>query len=336
MDRAVFSMGEINEKGKIIDVFIPPLRNDDSCYEYLSKLSEAICGNPQHNFIFRFNKCSTISHNGLAILGALGDYLKCFEQNSKSSAFSRALSFLSPTKVGFSLEEMNENVMSTMEKLGFWNYVKKEYGVTHNENYIGYRQHDLNLDDSQIIDHLSKGWLTNAKLKMSDKLRDSIISSIYEVFVNAYGHGLKENHMRQSVISCGLHDEKSKELSLSVVDFGGGIIERVQAIKPELSPKEAFNWALIRGNSTRTDSSKDMPRGLGFHVLSDFIHLNGGDVRICSGSYMAKLNIKGEYNVSELPGVIKGTLVSVTIKCNENKYYRLKSEDNCPPAKSYF
>lgn len=311
---------------KRVDVSLPPLRNDDSGYEYLSKLSEAIYNNPEYNYTFLFSKCSTLSHNGLAVIGGLSNYLKSWEQERSKQNFSILGRLLSPSKIGFSLESMNKTLFNKLQELGFWNYVQKSHGVKHSNSYIGYREHELQLNDAQIIGHLTSSWLTNEKLNMSDKLRQSIISSIYEIFVNAYGHGLKANKINQRVVSCGLHDDKTKELSLSVIDFGGGIIERVQTKNPHLNPKEAFAWALKVGNSTRTDSHEDMPRGLGFDVLRKFIHINGGQIRICSDSYMAQIDSRGEYSISDLPGNIKGTLVSVTINCNENHYYQFESE----------
>src|SRR5690606_18179977 len=138
----------------------------------------------------------------------------------------------------------------------------------------------------------------------------------------------------QSVISCGYYEPKVRLLSLSVLDLGGGIVSSVQNHTDIRDERRAFCWALETGNSTRTDSPPDVPRGLGFGILNKFITANGGTLRVCSDAFMATANDAGGYTVTDLPGRIVGTLVSITVNC-DNRHYRLKSEvlDNFP---SYF
>ena len=224
--------------------------------------------------------------------------------------------------------------MDRLRLLGFWNYVNPDYGVIRSGDYIGYREHSAVLEDSQIIAHLQDSWLTNEKLSMSELLKSEIISSIYEIFVNAYGHGLKDNPNNQSVISCGYYEPKDKRLSLSVLDFGGGIVSSVQRHTSISDKEKAFKWALEIGNSTRTDSAPDIPRGLGFGILKGFISLNGGMLRVCSDSYMATVDPSGNYVTKSISGCFLGTLVSITVNC-DNKHYKFMSEvDNQVP--SYF
>jgi len=232
--------------------------------------------------------------------------------------------FFAPQKVGFNIENISPLLMSKLQTLGFWNYVKPDFGIKGNPDYIGYRQHDTVLEDYEIINHLQDSWLTGEKLSISALLKNEIISRIYEIFVNAYGHGLKENQQRQSVISCGDYDVKTKQLSLSVLDFGGGIIQSVQKHTKIRNKKEAFQWALEIGNSTRTDSSIDLPRGLGFGILKDFVKINEGCLKICSDSFIATVDKNGNYIIKEMQGFLSGTLVSITINCGKNDHYQLK------------
>lgn len=176
--------------------------------------------------------------------------------------------------------------------------------------------------------------MTDEKVSLSEALKGEIISSIYEIFVNAYGHGLRDNPYHQSVISCGYYEPKEKSLSLSVLDLGGGIVNSVQRYKSIDSRESALKWALEIGNSTRTDSPPDVPRGLGFGILKDFIMVNGGVLRIFTDSYMATVDSMGRYVTQKVSGCILGTLVSITVKCDD-KYYRLVSEDQTPTGK-YF
>ncbi len=313
-------------------IFLPPIRDDKSGYNYLSKLAELIFSLPNDIYIFDFSKCSIISHNGLAVIGGLCNYLKRYEKVRNMSKGFGIRSFINIKKVQFSIEKINPRLMDRLHNLGFWNYMQSDDGTVESSDYIGYRQHDTALKDSKIINHLKDSWLTNEKLSVSESLKAEIVSSIYEIFVNAYGHGLRDNYNQQSVISCGYYDSKEKKLSLSVLDFGGGIVNSVQQHIPSLSKEAAFNWALKAGNSTRTDSEPDLPRGLGFGILKEFVLLNGGELRVCSDAYTATVHPSGAYVTQSVQGLLLGTLVSITVNC-DNKHYKLKSEtDNLTPA----
>lgn len=311
---------------------LPPIRDDESGYKYLSKLSDFIISSPNNIYIFDFSKCSIISHNGLVVIGGLCNYLKQHEKTRQMFNGFGLRSLIYTKKVQFSIEKISSRLLERLQELGFWDYVHPDYGIVGSSDYIGYRQHDTVLNDSQIVDHLKDSWLTNEKLSVSESLKAEIVSSIYEIFINAYGHGLKDNHNQQSVISCGYYEPKEKRLSLSVLDFGGGIVNSVQKHIPNLGKEAAFNWALEVGNSTRTDSAPDLPRGLGFGILKDFVMINGGVLRVCSDSYMATVNPHGIYVTQSVPGRLLGTLVSITVNCDD-KHYKLKSEsEDLAPA----
>lgn len=310
---------------KRYNIILPPIRDDVSGYTYLGRIANAILSEPQHRYVFDFSKCSTISHNGLAVIGGICNYLKRYEESSSKLSGLGLSNWLAPDKVGFKIDGISPPLMNKLRLIGFWNYVKPNYGVIGSKDYIGYREHETVLEDSEIVNHLRNSWLTGEKLSMSEPLKAEIVSSIYEIFVNAYGHGLKDNLYRQSVISCGYYDSKSKELSLSVLDFGGGIVKSVQKHTGMADRQRAFEWALEVGNSTRTDSSSDLPRGLGFGILKEFVQLNGGVLRVCSDSYMATIDQGSDYTTNELPGFFAGTLVSITVKC-DNNHYKLKAE----------
>lgn len=315
-------------------IYLPPIRDDESGYSYLSKLSKQVLEAPEHFYIFDFSRCSIITHNGLVVIGGICNFL---EQYEASTAMLKGLgikNLFSTKKVGFNIDTINPRLMDRMRQLGFWNYVQPDYGVVCSSDYIGYREHNTVLEDSQIVAHLQESWLTNEKLSMSELLKAEIVSSIYEIFVNAYGHGLRDNPRNQSVVSCGYFEPKEKKLSLSVLDLGGGIVNSVQRHTPISDKKQAFKWALEIGNSTRTDSAPDMPRGLGFGILKEFISLNGGILRVCSDAYMATIDQSGEYLTESIPGYFHGTLISITVNC-DNKHYSFKSEVN-NQVPSYF
>lgn len=307
------------------NIHLPPIRDDLAGYKYLARLTEAVLSEPQHYFVFNFSKCSVISHNGIAVIGGLCNYLKQHRLATRRGILSIFPKLLPFDSVGFDFSTMNQKIMKRLRDVGFWNYVHPAFGIERGADYIGYREHAEVLEDSLILDHLQDKWLSDEKLSLSAALKGVIVSSIYEIFVNAYGHGLKDNPNGQSVISCGYYEPKSKKLSLSVFDLGSGIVGSVQRLYPDMDGKTAIAWALEMGNSTRTDSPADMPRGLGFGILKKFVALNGGTLTVCSDEFMASIDSRSDYVVQRVPGKLLGTLVSITVNCDD-KHYKFKSE----------
>lgn len=309
-----------------INVSLPPIRDDAAGYTYLCRLVEAVTLNSDYAYIFNFSRCSVLNHNGLAVVGGLCNYLT--QQNVGAKGFGLAtLLAVRPKKVGFDFSSISSSLLNNLKKTGFLNYVEPDLGEpSYSPDYIGYREHKYQ-DDTDIVNHLKDSWLTSEKLQMSEELKSAVISKIYEIFVNAYGHGLKDNLVNQSVISCGNYDSKEKKLSLSVLDLGGGIVKTVQEHTKLSDKRKALEWALETGNSTRTDSAPDLPRGLGFGILKDFVSVNEGKLTICSDTFMVNVGGNGAYVIEDMPACLAGTLVSITINC-DNRYYRFSAESD--------
>ncbi|MGE6184724.1 hypothetical protein ACLHZ2_18480 [Aeromonas media] len=202
------------------------------------------------------------------------------------------------------------------------NYIEKNTSIPINNGHIGYFEHDVIPDDNELTDYLSKVWLSEEKLNIDSGLKSIIISKLVEIFTNAYGHGLNKNPFDLKVISCGQYRTKSKQLALSVLDLGGGIVERVTSASSfKMGSTEAIEWALVKGNSTRTDSSNDLPRGLGFDILKEFVSVNNGEIRIYSNNCLAKLDPSdSKYHVVKTDVNFPGTLVNIIINCDDKKY----------------
>ncbi|MFZ2407245.1 MAG: hypothetical protein WAW41_19095 [Methylobacter sp.] len=94
-----------------------------------------------------------------------------------------------------------------------------------------------------------------------------------------------------------------------------------------------MQWALETGHSTRTDSSRDIPRGLGFGLLSEFVSVNAGELGIFSNSCCAKKIEKiNDYEVSIMKTPFSGTMVNITINCDGNHYFI----SNSPESEQFF
>ncbi|EOK6313964.1 hypothetical protein QTO01_03045 [Vibrio mytili] len=313
-----------------IVVSVPTIRFDDTGFNQILKIASQIASNPKNNFDFEFSKCSRLDHHGVVLLGGLARYV-----NFQNTKFTRSLigllqaQGLATAGVMFDVNSMSTLIRERLIENNFLSHFSREnfsgYAVG---DYIGYREHNNHMDEDNIAQHLSEQWLSDDKVSFSAALKDVLISKIFEIFMNAYGHGASVQDLQQlGVYSCGQYDKKEKTLSLSVVDFGPGIARNVRSFNQEIkSDVEAMQWALIRGNSTGTDSVKEgMPRGLGFDLLSDFVRLNQGELRIYSNSVCAKIckdrDIVCDNHEIDMPG----TLVSIKINCDD-RHYRFKSE----------
>ncbi|GGE84027.1 MULTISPECIES: hypothetical protein [Gammaproteobacteria] len=310
---------------------VPTIKYDDNGFNQILKIMETITSDPKNNFDFDFGKCARIDHHGIVLLGGLARYV-----NFQNTKLTRSLivifesQSLATAGVMFNVNSMSDlirerlienNFLSHFSQNNFQGYAKGDY--------IGYREHTTHLDEDSIAEHLSEQWLSDDKVNLSNALKDEVVSRILEIFMNAYGHGAAIQDLRQlGVYSCGQYDRKEKTLCLSVLDFGPGIVKNVKHYKSEIkSDIEAMQWALVKGNSTGTDSvEKGMPRGLGFDLLGEFVRLNKGEMRIYSNKVYAKISDGNNFEVGTSKYNFPGTLVSIKINCDD-RHYRFKSED---------
>ncbi|WP_353171837.1 hypothetical protein [Acinetobacter rudis] len=236
------------------------------------------------------------------------------------------------------IEYIKKTLPSKIPKYVINNIIKKIINNLSNEidnsypyeqgDYIGYLEHKNTLDETTLTEYLESGWLSKNRLKLSPQLKSEIISRIVEIFMNSYGHGVSNQvHHNLGVYSCGEYDSKLKQLHLSVLDFGIGIAKNVMTTHLDITDQvDALNWALQQGNSTNTDSiNTDIPRGLGFELLRKFVMANEGKLRIYSNSVQACTTSNGVFETQESKFSFPGTLVSITINCDD-KYYILTNE----------
>lgn len=320
-------------------IYVPTIKDDDIGYERLLELARAIFDDPLHHFDFDFSRCSLIDYNTVVTLGALARYVDYHNRQmkiSKAMLFKRYIPDLAG--VMFLVSTMNSAVRERLIGNNFLSHFSS--GTLENYpagGYIGYREHNYLLDADKIADHLQNEWLSAAKLRLSEKLKNAIASRILEIFTNAYGHGVLIQSLKtMGVYSCGNFNNKEKTLSISVLDFGPGVVTNVRRVRTEITNSiDAMRWALIKGNSTRTDSGKiDIPRGLGFDLLHNFVHLNDGELRIYSNDVRVISSRETGLIVENTSGNLNGTMVSIKINCDD-RYYRFSSEPE-PLAQQYF
>ncbi len=256
---------------------------------------------------FDLSKCYFIRPNAVAFLGGLARLIES-----------------SGRKVTFNWESCKSAVLMNMRQNGFTGMFGDPVAGWEG-NSIPYRE-DLSQDMNAIMDYLTDYWLGKGWICISDRLRDAIAGTMWEIYSNAFEH----SGSRIGVFSCGQHFRKKNELILTVIDFGYGIPENVKAffkkkvdeeIIAKLSGAACLKWAFKPGNSTIDDS---VARGLGLDLLKEFVSLNHGKLEVYSNDAYALINDKGERFIQN-DVTFKGTIMHLTLRCDE-RLYRFKDE----------
>ena len=152
--------------------------------------------------------------------------------------------------------------------------------------------------------------LDTAPIRLSQDLRDRLISKFTEIFSNAFEHGKS----KIGIFCCGFIND-TNNFSFSVYDAGIGICTNVNTyLKENKSCDKALEWAFDRTHST-LNGIVDYPRGAGLNLLESFVKANGGRIDLSSqGAYgRIDLNSRNFYN---LTCPIIGTIFSLSIKAD--------------------
>ncbi len=167
--------------------------------------------------------------------------------------------------------------------------------------------------------YLEKKLLAHPEMpSMSALLRKKIKESILEIFNNAKMHGNCE-----FVFSCGQYYPQKGRLDFTIVDIGNTIRKNVRDYSGrKVSSKKAIEWAVSECNTTRKG---DIPGGLGFTLIRDFLCKNEGKIQIASadGYWYEKECISQSEDLSDF---FKGTAVNLEFNVNDQCSYCLTSE----------
>lgn len=167
--------------------------------------------------------------------------------------------------------------------------------------------------------YLEKKLLVHPGLpNMSVLLRKKIKESILEIFNNAKMHGNCE-----FVFSCGQYYPRKGRLDFTIVDIGNTIHKNVQDyLGRKVSGKRAIEWAVSERTTTRKGN---IPGGLGFTLIRDFLCKNEGKIQIASadGYWYEKERTSYSEDLSDFFG---GTVVNLEFNVNDQCSYCLTSE----------
>lgn len=160
----------------------------------------------------------------------------------------------------------------------------------------------------------------DAPVEMSETVAEIFTSRVGEMYNNSIEHSKGEY-----VIGGKYFKNQKNRYCFACYDTGIGIPQKViENVNSNFTDREAFAWALKRGNSTANRSSGILvPRGLGLDMLRSFAKANDGTIRVCSGKTMYMYNKKGE-QYFELNTSFVGTLFEMDIIADNQHIYVLK------------
>lgn len=252
--------------------------------------------------VFDFSSCKFLQHNGVAFLGGLARLIE-YRRGS----------------VLFKWETLERKIFTNLGQNGFlaaFNFPKTGW----RGDSAPYREDPFE-DKNAVVNYLKTRWLGHGWVRahISNKLQDAMIGKVWEIYANAFEHGQSP----VGVFSCGQYYPGNQELKLTVVDFGIGIPANVRLYfsrdprAHSLSASKCLGWAFQRGHTTDT---KDLSRGIGLDLLKEFVKINKGRLDLFSHEGCARVDKEIDM-VANQPNFFEGTLVNITLKCDESFYH---------------
>jgi hypothetical protein len=284
----------------VLLTFPNDIKSDFNGYDYFISIINIVEDIEDSEVIFDFNNVSFFEANLAALLGTCLEMLM-FKRNT------------------FKIINLNRNVETILRKNNF--LVELGYG-TIIDNYstsLKYMKFDPN-DDEGFNDYIKQQLLSKTDFPaISPQLYKEILRNIFEIYENARTHGKCD-----FIHTCGqfFPRKPNKPLHFTLVDKGVNIKQNVSDfLKRDISASDAIEWAMIKGNTTKTDTSG----GLGLAVIFEFIKLNRGKIQIVSadGFYEFRNDIITKNNLNSY---FDGTIVTIIFNFNDSNYYSLVSE----------
>jgi hypothetical protein len=270
-------------------------------YLFLTELYRQAKDLESQDIILDFSDTSWFDANMLALLGAIVDKLR--------------------TVNSFEFRNMKSKHLILFRK----NHFLCEFGQgplndTYNST-VKYKKFDIS-DIMSLEDYLETDLLSKSDFpKTSKLLRKKIKESSIEIFDNAVYHSHCKN-----VFTCGQYYRGMSDMRLdfTIVDIGRTIRRNVRDYYEDqtIRGNEAIEWAVARGNTTKTGN---IPGGLGFSLIREFLQKNKGKIQIFSADGFWEE--KGKHITSkEIDGFFQGTVVNLEFNLNDRSYYYFGSE----------
>ena len=175
------------------------------------------------------------------------------------------------------------------------------------------------MDSEAQADFVTELFKYDAWPKMTESVRDALVSCILELFSNAQEHSESE----QGVFACGcISSLNHRMLYVTIADAGIGFRVKIEnVIGNKMKSSEAIDWGMTEGNTVRQGN----PGGLGLKILKEFIVKNDGMLSILSDCGYWEL-ASGQVRMQELDCSFPGTVVTVAVNMDDPKSYRMVGE----------
>jgi hypothetical protein len=152
---------------------------------------------------------------------------------------------------------------------------------------------------------------------MSEALKEKMVETIYEIFVNAKIHS-----ETQYIYTCGQFFPKKNEIEFTIVDTGIGFKNKInKRFGRLLSAKDAIAWAVEDKNTTKEYISG----GIGLALLKEFMGMNKGKMQIVSSDGFYQYSESGIFS-QQFTGEFPGTVVNLQFRTDDSNNYALKNE----------
>ena len=275
---------------------MPQILSDNiyETYNYLATLQNIVIDCPENEIVLDFSCCSFSHAIFTAFIGSLAVWAMSFDK-----------------KIIYRVSKTSK-IYNYFKRSGLYGFLTGDTMDYTNGNTIPFRQVDM--DDSEIMNYIDN-ILRLAPVQLSGTAEAVLFKNIYEIFNNSVDH----SNANDGVYACGHWLPNKKELVFSVYDTGIGIPQLIKnKVNKQFTSKEALEWALVKGNSTK-QLDNGIPRGLGLSDLKSFIELNKGTFNIVSNDVYYSYNQTNKYIYLDQP--IIGTMISFIIRNDEEHIY---------------
>ena len=160
--------------------------------------------------------------------------------------------------------------------------------------------------------------------QLSNNVRIEMLNSIFEIYTNAFIHSDCD-----FVYSCEQYYPKKNlpTLDLTIVDLGRTIKSNVNDFLIEnKSGIEAIEWAMIDSHTTKKKED-NIPGGLGFGIIKQFIGLNKGKIQILSADGFIQFE-DGDLLQNRFIPPFPGTIITIEFNLNDDSSYCFAYENS--------
>jgi anti-sigma regulatory factor (Ser/Thr protein kinase) len=234
-----------------------------------------------------------------------------------SVALGAVLDLLASDFNDIHFDHIDPQIENILLKNDFLTYYGKNRAVDVNHTTIRFQKlkpTDGKYFKTYVIEEL----IGRAELpKMSPALKEKMVETIYEIFVNAQIHSETKN-----IYTCGQFYPNKNRIEFTIVDTGIGFKNKINnRFDRMLSATQAIEWSVQDKNTTKETISG----GIGLAILKEFIEMNKGKMQIVSDNGFYEYSNNG---VNKLPfiGLFPGTIVNLQFCTDDKNNYALKSE----------